>query len=360
MLFCRRFFVFRPRLLSSHLWCLCIIMLFVTNPLRVALAGDVNVYKGTIGQKNIVAWLRFDADKVEGRYFYLGKDIDLVLTGSKQESWELLEKITDGRVTGKWSLLAFPNGIFAGAWHDPSGTKSLNIDVYIEGFGLKLYEELKKADQAKRQRAQSNGDSVVIGGEACKLEPSKDYFKLQRVLKKEHSITCEVHSCVERPEGIVAEMHRTLIAGHFMEEVMSSNGYCGGAYPINNEVSRTTYDLETGKVVKFSSLFADFENQQESILALLKPDKSVLGSWSSEQRKLFEDELCHSGRDGSFGDFIVDDETRELLYFGYFPHAIAVCSTLPALRARIEKLTPYLSDIGRALMGVSEAATSTP
>ncbi|MEJ7709045.1 MAG: hypothetical protein WKF84_04120 [Pyrinomonadaceae bacterium] len=45
--------------------------------------------------------------------------------------------------------------------------------------------------------------------------------------------------------------------------------YCGTAYPTNDANSSMTFDLRTGKQVKFEELFKDYESDSQEILKII-------------------------------------------------------------------------------------------
>lgn len=58
----------------------------------------------------------------------------------------------------------------------------------------------------------------------------------------------------------------------------SSEYYCGGAYPTNDNNVSLTFDMKTGKVVNFEDLFKNYEADRQEIVKIIFADLLARGA----------------------------------------------------------------------------------
>lgn len=110
----------------------------------------------------------------------------------------------------------------------------------------------------------------------------------------------------------------------------SAQYYCGGAYPTNDANMSQTYDLRTGKLVKFEELFKNYEADRREILKTIFAAKVAAADRLKASGKLKEDS-CEAL-------FLLDNLESSTYNFNFsgnglqvqpeWPHVIEACAEI--------------------------------
>ncbi|MBN1961241.1 MAG: hypothetical protein JW841_09855 [Deltaproteobacteria bacterium] len=349
---------FSQLLKISIIWLLSLFIV-IAGVTSTGWANVSRIYRGMIGSKyNIVFLETYDNNKSSGRYFYLNKGVDIWFNGTVEGIRTRYTETNNNKITGYFILGEddSPHGKLIGQWSNPEHSKSFPVELYYIGEGEALYESLKTKKNIEDLSNSTLKEYFSYYDQRCSLDPERDADKIKQILKKWYSFTCEKKFCDDEQYYLVADTKLALLFNRFIEQTTISNGYCGGAYPMKNEIERYIYDSESNKEVKFSDLFEDYTTNRDLIIGLFKMDQQALAALSQEQRQLVEG--CKESRDMSDRGFEFDEAKQELILYGNFAHVMAVCQTLPPLRAPILSLKPYLSEIGKVFLNVDKPTTS--
>jgi len=99
---------------------------------------------------------------------------------------------------------------------------------------------------------------------------------------------------------------------------IASNFYCGGAHPMNDADSSQTFDLRTGRSVRFRSLFEDYDRDAAEI------ERAYLSHLTAEDREGCEDVLTAEGLEGHYFAYTIAPEGVRMRTS--FPHVIEACN----------------------------------
>ncbi len=109
--------------------------------------------------------------------------------------------------------------------------------------------------------------------------------------------------------------------------------YCGTAYPTNDANYSITFDLRTGKEVKFGELFEDYDNDSEEILKLIfaeqiSRNKQVAASGQAKENTCDGDPEMYSMNHLNGTTFAFNFSKNGLRVQPEWPHVIESCAEL--------------------------------
>jgi hypothetical protein len=121
----------------------------------------------------------------------------------------------------------------------------------------------------------------------------------------------------------------------------SGNYFCGGAYPTNNYSVTLTFDMTTGKVVDFASLFNSYETDQEQILSTIYAAQITLAEMSADIAEEGSCSVVNSMETllNYTHDYRLIGADNSLTIQPQYPHVIEACAesvTIP-----VEQLLPF-------------------
>ena len=282
----------------------------------VLFAAEPKVYTGSIGKNlRVIVELSTDGANVSGRYVYAKHGKDIALNGTKNATGVTLLEGPAGASTGTWTLDASGR---KGTWSAPGAKKKIPIALSEE---------------------RTTFDALLAEAAACSVDLHNEN-DIQRLKTLPRSVSCD-----ESTDCMKAERNLTVHGGRFLETSQSYDGYCGGAYPMNNESETNYYDLDSGKYITVEQLFTD-ETTAETMDALFVRDAALVAKARANQKE-GEDYDCS---DAAGSGFRIDTARGVLELNTNYPHVTAVCAPFPQREARFQKLARYLSPLGQALI----------
>lgn len=291
----------------------------------VAVGAELNIegsFTGKLGKKLGVALVLEQATGgvLSGRYFYIKKGIDIPLRGKITEKKFVLEE-TDGTWTGTTG----DEYLLKGTWLSKDGKKSFPFEVTRARFGYSSIEEL---------RPHPTGKPILGPGHKYHHErwvQKQKNGKIEKGIRLAMYPDGAIQKKVNAALGAASEDSAAIVrfADREIFSVERHVSYDGTNHSINDEKVSMNFDLKTGKEVKFSNLFQNYDASKEAIqkiIAKFLPTARGNNYGPSACREHWtEEELSEFPAYYFLGQNIVIQST--------FPHALEVCDfaiTLPA------------------------------
>jgi hypothetical protein len=235
--------------------------------------GITGFYRGTIGKRLVVGVsLREASGSVSGYYFYAKVGTDIPLKGTIQPTgdFDVEELDANGKATGRWvgrialsKQTATPE--LSGTWRDPKTQKRLSFSlsrVEPAAAGPDASHRLKAGD--------AEHEEIVVGPDLSYRTTAiaATGFQFPRLTHfRDAAIAGAVNAAIDKavrefpcgaPEGDNTQDVDAAVtyAAHDILSIFASLSFnCGGPYPTVGQNVSMTFDLETGKEVRFRALF---------------------------------------------------------------------------------------------------------
>jgi hypothetical protein len=132
-----------------------------------------------------------------------------------------------------------------------------------------------------------------------------------------------------------SQARTTYAADDVLSVLIRFGGFCGGAHPINDVNVSVTFDLRTGKRVRFEELFANYERDRRAIVRALFPVQTTAGDrLSPSQMEQLED---------SDERYCLQYYTTEALSRSYFAYSLSSAGLVAEPRLA-HALTPCITE----------------
>jgi hypothetical protein len=303
-------------------------------------------YRGTLGRDLAVGVsLRANAGAVEGFYYYARIGVDIPVKGTLSPAGELTleESGRPDTVTGRW-VGRFEAGAghapdrVAGTWRDPQHPK--------KEIAFELARVTPLAAEAEAAHPSSPGDAehaeisaedlayrlTALGTTGIQL-PRLTRFHDAAVMKAVNEQIDQMGRDLPCDDAPTPSKARTLEAAvtYAAHDILSLAArlsyYCGGPYPTDDLNVSRTFDLKTGKEVRFPALF-----RAEA------PRDALLRALFGEALRRAAQPPAEAAEDGGCGEVFTLEQLRAssfafsltpaglIVQPAEWPHVIAACA----------------------------------
>lgn len=334
----------------------CIVLFFLiafsnTSYSASRIDSFTGFYEGKIANKYpISASIRVKDNKLVGFYYYLKHGQDIPLKGVIKEDGQFEVNEYGNVKTGVWLGAIDNSGTITGSWN--SSKKSLKLSLKrIERYNKSILKVLPGDAEHKEIIINDIGFKQYPVGKTgirflklSKHHNEKVLKKINKNLKRiidDSPVECTGNNGYLNLSYDVTSLNKSILSIR-----ISENYYCkGSAYPTNGAGLSITFDLNTGKRIRFKKLFTDFYKKQRSILQVIfdKPLKEAskwrkLKGGNTEGCKGFLnlDALTNYG----FDYYITE---KQLVVKPNWPHAIAACAMPVSISLNDKKIMPFLN-----------------
>ncbi|MDI2591491.1 hypothetical protein POF45_08655 [Pseudomonas sp. 681] len=360
------------------LCCLTGLIVLACSTFSTALRAEngTHVYTGTLGKMPIV--LEVNTTNGDGRYFYQKYRQDLVLSGTKEGDTLLLDEGDQDEPRSKIRLKAKPDG-WSGDWTSPKG-KTLKIELqqarmapvasgtlpylirlhdkspyeYLRLQGLKLKQGQTETFMGYTLQWWSEPQSnialfeVVSGYSPQALQRINQQLMAHLWQGVVQYFGCTINGAAG---SYTQESQPMWMTSNVMSVVTSSEYYCGGAYPDQNNEA-LNLDTKTGKALTLEDVlwvgqgkplhFEENYDDDEYSSTLFDPYSEYrskeLAPWLVAQLlKLYPDQMTKTPEGEDDCNYSDEDPWRfsgwEFAENGIrlapsYPHAAAVCANI--------------------------------
>jgi hypothetical protein len=293
-------------------------------------------FTGQLGEKLDVAFsLKVRQGHVVGSYYYLkvGEDIPVVGEVDTKGNFKFDEYGKPGKVTGTWQGKIDSANRISGIWKAADQKQSLAFSLERTGSndipGEPAHREIVSDGIGYRK--------IAVGKTGVQFPILTRYRNpaIVDAVNREIDRLTSMMRCEEGGDYDVKSFV-TYAAKDIFSIYASASYYCGGPYPTNDSNMSVTFDLKTGKLIDFPSLFSNYEADKRAILKIIFSKQMAriesLVSRPEEKKPPRESEDCQD--DASLfsienlenSDFAFNFSKEGLGVQPQWPHAIEACA----------------------------------